>query len=108
MKHVIQLAGILLLLAAGCRSTDSIEQMQSGRRSDCDVVTILASSNNELTRTTLSKDETSGEYNIFWAIGDEIGVFPSHSKNAVFMPATIIFRCMMFRLSLLKTEAFIP
>lgn len=82
MKHVIQLAGILLLLAAGCRSTDSIEQLQSGRRYDCDVVTILAPSNNAMTRTTLQIDD--GVYNIYWKKDDKMGVFSNRSNNAKF------------------------
>lgn len=89
MKHVIQLAGILLLLAAGCRSTDSIEQLQSDRRSDCDVVTILAPSNNTMTRTTLGKNNETKEYYIYWAPGDKIGVFSNYTNNADFTLSSI-------------------
>lgn len=86
MRRLIYPA-VLLLLAAGCRSTDSIEQLQSGRRSDCDVVTILAPSNNELTRTTLQND--NGTYNIYWTRGDKIGVYSEWTDNAEFTLNTI-------------------
>ena len=83
MKRLI-FPAVLLLLASGCRSTDSIEQLQSGRRSDCDAVTILAPSNNVLTRTTLNKDDESGVYDIYWALKDEIGVYSDWTDNAQF------------------------
>ncbi len=84
MKHVIQLAGILLLLAAGCRSTDSIEQLQPGHgKPGCNAVTILAPLSNDLTRTTLG--QVGDTYNIYWALEDEIGVFSSGSNNEQFV-----------------------
>ena len=84
MKHVIQLAGILLLLAAGCRSTDSIEQLQPGHgKPGCNAVTILAPLSNDLTRTTL--DQVGDTYSIYWKIDDEIGVFSFLTDNAQFI-----------------------
>ncbi len=83
MSRTFLLTGILLLLVAGCRSTESIEQLQSGRRSDCNDVTILAPLSNDLTRTTLG--QVGGTYNIYWALNDSIGVFSSGSNNAQFV-----------------------
>lgn len=83
MSRTFLLTGILLLLAAGCRSTESIEQLQSGRRSGCNDVTILAPLSNDLTRTTLGQDGDT--YNIYWALNDSIGVFSDASDNAQFV-----------------------
>lgn len=87
MSRTFLLTGILLLLAAGCRSTESIEQLQSGRRSGCNDVTILAPLSNDLTRTTLGQDGDT--YNIYWALYDTIGVFSSGSNNAQFVLSSI-------------------
>lgn len=87
MSRIFLLTGILLLLAAGCRSTESIEQLQSGRRSGCNDVTILAPLSNDLTRTTLGQDGDT--YNIYWALYDTIGVFSSVSDNAEFVLSSI-------------------
>ncbi|MBR4660186.1 MAG: fimbrillin family protein [Bacteroidales bacterium] len=87
MSRTFLLTGILLLLAAGCRSTESIEQLQSGRRSGCNAVTILAPLSNDLTRTTLRQDGDT--YNIYWALNDTIGVFSSGSNNAQFVLSEI-------------------
>lgn len=87
MSRSILMTGILLLIVAGCRTTDSIEQLQSGRRSDCNAVTILAPLSNDLTRTTLGQDGDT--YNIYWALQDEIGVFSSVSDNAEFVLSSI-------------------
>lgn len=81
MKRLI-FPAVLLLLASGCRSTDSIEQLQSGRRSDCDAVTILAPLSNDLTRTTLG--QSGDDYVIYWKEADEIGVFSEYTKNSEF------------------------
>lgn len=87
MSRTFLLTGILLLLAAGCRSTESIEQLQSGRRSGCNDVTILAPLSNDLTRTTLRQDGDT--YNIYWTLNDSIGVFSSGINNAKFVLSSI-------------------
>lgn len=88
MSRTFLLTGILLLLAAGCRSTESIEQLQPGHvRPGCNDVTILAPLSNNLTRTTLGQEGDT--YNIYWAINDSIGVFSSGSDNAQFVLSEI-------------------
>ena len=83
MKRVL-IASALILLVAGCRNSNTVDQLQPrpGAGADGDSVTILAPLSTGLTRTTLQNN--SGTYNVYWALSDSIGVFSAATKNARF------------------------
>ena len=74
---------LLVLLAVGCRNTNSIEQLQPLPVADGDTVTILAPLATALTRTTLKDD--AGTYNVYWALSDSIGVYSPATGNSRFI-----------------------
>ena len=71
----------LVLLAAGCQNRNPLDQGKplSGEPEN---VTILTSLSHEMTRTTLR--EEAGIYNVYWMLGDNIGVFSSATNNVEF------------------------
>ena len=81
MKRLVLLS-LLVLLVAGCRNSNSIEQLQPVPGPGCDTVTILAPLTNSLTRTHLQKDDET--YNVYWQVGDSIGIYSADTKNARF------------------------
>ena len=83
MKRVL-IASALILLVAGCRNSNTVEQLQPrpGAGAEGDSVTILAPLSTGLTRTMLQKD--GDDYNVYWVLNDEIGVFSASTNNAEF------------------------
>lgn len=81
MKRVL-IASALILLVAGCRNSNTVDQLQLRPGAEGDSVTILAPLSTGLTRTTLQND--AGTYNVYWTLSDSIGVFSTASTNTKF------------------------
>lgn len=83
MKRVL-IVSALILLVAGCRNSNTVDQLQPrpGAGAEGDSVTILAPLSTGLTRTMLQKDGET--YNVYWTLGDSIGVFSASTNNAEF------------------------
>lgn len=81
MIRRIPILAALLLLAAGCQNRNPLDGEQP-LPVGTGAVTILAPAANALSRTSLR--EEAGTYNVYWTLGDSIGVFSSATNNAEF------------------------
>ena len=77
----IPILAALLLLAAGCQNRNPLDGEQP-LPLETGTVTILAPAANALSRTSLR--EEAGTYNVYWTLGDSIGVFSASTANAKF------------------------
>ncbi len=81
MKRLLVISA-LILLVAGCRNFNTVDQLQPRPGAEGDSITILAPLSTGLTRTMLQKDNYV--YNVYWVLNDAIGVFSSSTNNAEF------------------------
>ena len=80
MKRLFLLS-LLVLLVAGCQNRNPLDGEQP-LPPETGTVTILAPAANALSRTSLR--EEAGTYNVYWTLGDSIGVFSASTANAKF------------------------